>query len=142
MTLMAGILIKRYFPVAALSLMTAAGCVIGDETVSGYADRDAVWQLEKLDGEVFDVQAHLMFPMPGQVAGKGPCNSFSANQNVPYPWIQIERLAATRMACPDLQQERHFFRALQDMTLAEVSGDILLLSNDAGRQMQFRALQP
>ncbi|MEM9580800.1 MAG: META domain-containing protein [Pseudomonadota bacterium] len=43
------------------------------------------------------------------------------------------------MACPDLAQETLYFDALERMSLVEVQGDTLILSNDTGEQMVFRA---
>ena len=47
----------------------------------------------------------------------------------------------TRMACDGLAAESHFLQALQDMTLSEVSGNTLILSNIAGREMLFTAAE-
>jgi heat shock protein HslJ len=43
------------------------------------------------------------------------------------------------MACPDLALESEFFDALEGMTLAEVAGDTLILSNSVGRKLVFVA---
>ena len=67
------------------------------------------------------------------------CNRWFANQGVPYPWFEISAIGATKMACPDLTAEAQFFSSLEAMTLSEVSGDVLVLSNDAGRSMEFKA---
>ena len=48
-------------------------------------------------------------------------------------------IAATRRACGELDAEAAFFAALADVSLAEVSGPVLALSNEAGVEMVFRA---
>ena len=111
-----------------------------DETLSGYAPEDTTWVLESLSGTPFTAHASLQFPAEGNISGKAPCNSYSARQTVPYPWFSVDAIAATKMACPQLAEETQFFDALQAMTLSEVSGDTLILSNDAGQQMVFRAV--
>jgi heat shock protein HslJ len=111
----------------------------GDETVSGYADPGAVYVLRELDGAVFPARATISFPQAGRVAGAGPCNSYSAQQTAPYPWIRIETIVATRRGCADLGLEVAFFTGLRSATLVEVAGDVLILSDDAGGQMVFRA---
>ena len=111
----------------------------GDETASGYGAAGTVWQLSELNGAAFAATATLTFPEEGRIAGKGPCNRFSGTQAAPYPWFDIEDIAATRMACPDLAAEERFFTALKAMTLIEVATDTLILSNDAGGEMVFRA---
>lgn len=45
----------------------------------------------------------------------------------------------TKRACSDLDLESRFLAALREMTLSEVSGDILVLSTPAGREMVFAA---
>lgn len=128
----------RAFPAAAAFVAGLAACN-GDETISGYADPDAIYRLEELFGDPFPAQATISFPEEGRIAGEGPCNRFSAAQRVPYPWFEAGQVVATRRACPDLAAETAFFAALGAMTLAEISGPVLILSDEAGRQMVFRA---
>ena len=112
-----------------------------DESISTYADPGAVYHLVEIGGEAFAAGATIAFSEPGAVTGDGPCNSYTARQSVPYPWIRIEDIVATRRACPELATEAAFFAALQSMTLAEASGPVLILSNDDGVEMVFRAAQ-
>lgn len=123
---------------AAALALALAGCG-ADETVSGQVDPATEWRLETLHGAPFAARATLRFPAPGEVAGAGPCNRFSARQTVPYPWIAIEGVRATRRACPELDAERRYFEALGAATLAEVSGGVLILTDGAGREAVFRA---
>ena len=53
----------------------------------------------------------------------------------PYPWFETGPILVTRRACPDLEAEGDFLRALESMSQAEVLGSVLILSNDAGREM-------
>jgi heat shock protein HslJ len=110
-----------------------------DETVSGHGGQAAVWGLVSIDGTPVTARATLSFPEEGVIAGEAPCNRYSAQQTVPYPWFRAERIISTRRACPELDAETRFLGALAEMTLVEVAGDTLVLSNDAGREMLFRA---
>lgn len=110
-----------------------------DETVSGYATPGAVYVLAELDGAAFPARATLTFPEAGRVTGEGPCNSYAARQTLPLPWFGLEAMSVTERACPELAADGAFFATLQSMTLAEVSGPVLILANDAGREMVFRA---
>ncbi len=110
-----------------------------DETLSGYTPEKTTWVLQSLNEAPFDATATLTFPKKGKIAGQGPCNGFTGNQTVPYPWFSAEGIAATKMACPKIAEEAQFFEALQKMTLSEVSGDTLILSTEDGSQMLFRA---
>ena len=122
----------------ALLLMAALGACRGDETVSAYAG-PGPWRLVSIDGAPYAAGAVLEFPEAGIVEGEAPCNRFSAAQTAPYPWLDLGPVAATRRACLDLDAEQAFFEALGAMTLAEAQGDVLILSNDAGREMVFEA---
>ncbi|SLN29245.1 META domain-containing protein [Pseudooctadecabacter jejudonensis] len=123
---------------ASFSLLSLTAC-LADETVSGYADPSATYHLIELDDAPFSATATIAFPQEGRVAGNGPCNGYSSIQTVPYPWFNLEFIRATRRACPELAEEAAFFAALQDMTLAEASGGVLILSNEEGRSMVFEA---
>lgn len=110
-----------------------------DETIAAYGAADQVWALVELDGSAFTAQATLTFPEPGKIAGKAPCNSYHGKMDAPYPWFDAEQVATTRMACPDLKAETAFLAALSEMSLSEVSGDTMILTNDAGREMVFKS---
>ena len=127
-------------PIAvAVCIALALSACRGDETVSGYGAADRVWVLESVDGAPFVARAELEFPEQGKIAGQAPCNRFFADQTAPYPWFKPGPIGATRMACPDLEAEQAFFDALGAMSLSEVAGNTLILSNDAGREMVFKA---
>ena len=118
--------------------LALTGC-IKDETVSGYSNTDTVWRLVEIDGAATSEIVTLQFPEKGRISGKAPCNRYFGAQTVPYPWFKAEAVGSTKMACPNLSAEAAYFSALQDMSLAEVSGDTLILSNDAGRSLVFKA---
>ena len=124
----------------ALTILVALP-MCADETISGYTPTDTTWQLESLNGDPVTFDATLRLPEEGRIDGDGPCNSFSAEQTAPYPWISIGAIAATRALCPEIDGERAYLAALRAMSIAEVSGDVLILSNDRGDEMVFRARQ-
>jgi len=113
--------------------------LFADETVAGYAPDGVNWRLIELSGDPFPATATLQLLAKGKVTGAGPCNRFSARQTAPYPWFALTAIAATKRACPDLELEAEFFGALETMTLSEVSGTLLILTDDAGDQMVFEA---
>lgn len=124
-----------FAPLAACLGLTACA----DETLSAYADRAATYHLVEIDGAATGDAATIRFPEQGRIAGRGPCNAFTARQVAPYPWFKLADLSATERACPALDAEAAFFDALSAMTIAEVSGPTLLLSNEAGRTLFFLA---
>lgn len=122
---------------AALILIFAVSACFADETLSGYADRDATWVLQTIDNTPFPATATLQTPQQGTITGNAPCNRYSAAQKAPYPWFELGPILNTKRACPDLAAEGQFLTSLAQMTLAEVQGNILILSNDFGSEMTF-----
>lgn len=122
-----------------LPLMSLLQCG-QDETVAAYGAGGRAWVVSSIDGTDFPVSATLEFPEAGRVAGQGPCNGYSATLEVPYPWFEVRGLVATRTVCPDLEAEGTFFAALMAMEQSEVSGEILILRNEAGHEILFNAV--
>jgi heat shock protein HslJ len=123
-------------------LIATCICLAGcdrDETLRAYGAADKLWQVTELRDAPFTARATLSFPEKGRITGTGPCNKFTASQEVPYPWFRAGPISATRMACPDLEAETAFFTALSAATLSEVVGNKLILSNDAGVLLLFTA---
>ncbi|WP_428547875.1 META domain-containing protein [Profundibacter sp.] len=123
----------------ALLMFTLTGCKY-DETISGYVDQRAEWALVELDGKPFPARATIAFPAKGKITGQAPCNRYSATQSAPRPWFEAGPVISTKMACSDLAAEQQFFKALEEMTLMDVLGNVLVLSNDTGREMVFNAV--
>ncbi|MEE9388071.1 MAG: META domain-containing protein [Paracoccaceae bacterium] len=115
-----------------------AAC-LNDETVSGFADTQATYHLEEMNGVAFGARATISFPEQGLIRGRAPCNSYSAEQRAPYPWLEMGPIAATRALCADFPAETRFFNALTAMTQIEVLGDLLILRSDTGAEMVFRS---
>lgn len=120
-----------------LFVMMLTGC--RDETVAGYGGGNTEWHLAELDGKAFSERAVLRLGDDGEISGDAPCNSYFGVQTAPYPWFSAEKIGATRRACPALEKEADYLQALSQMTLSEVLGDTLILSNDTGREMVFKA---
>lgn len=119
-----------------LALLLLVAACQRDETLTSYG-AEGTWRLTHVNDQTTEIPATISFAADGQVQGKAPCNSYSALQTAPYPWFALTPIAATKRACPDLALEQDFLTALAKMTLSEVSGDILILSNDADERLQF-----
>lgn len=122
----------------ATAVLALAACR-ADETVRAYGGGDRVWTLKELNGAPFPAPATLTFPKTGEIAGRGPCNSYFGAMTVPYPWFDAGPIGSTRIACPDADAETAFLAALEAATLSEVAGDVMILSNTEGLQMIFKA---
>lgn len=103
-------------------------------------DGPAEWRLVSINGQPFDAPATMAFAPGGrQVSGRAPCNRWSGMvvRGSGDAW-RVDKVVSTEMACDQLAAEGRFFEALQAMTRQTVSGDILELSDGAGRVMRFR----
>jgi heat shock protein HslJ len=125
------------FVILALVLLISA--CRGDETLRAYGAADRVWTLTELDGKRFAARATIEFPEEGRISGQAPCNRYFADLTVPYPWFETGPIGATKMACPDLDAEAQFFKALDAMSLSEVLNNTLILSTPEGREMVFKS---
>ena len=110
-----------------------------DESARAYGAADRIWTLVELDGARFKATATLRFPEPGKITGKAPCNQYFATMTAPYPWFEATAIGSTKMACPELQAESVYLTALAEMTQSEVSGNVLILRNEQGRELFFKA---
>lgn len=124
-------------------LIIAFTCLLSacqaDETVTAYLPGPSVFHVVSIDGEPFDDIATIDLSEAGRITGKAPCNQYSADQKAVYPWFEAGMITSTRMACPNLDAEALYLSALFEMTLSEVAGDILILSNTQGREIVFQA---
>lgn len=124
---------------AALIALLATTACAGDETVAKYGAAGKTWVLTQIDAAPFTARATMTFEDGGWIKGQAPCNRFSVQQKLPYPWFDAPAVMSTKMACPDLDAEYTFFTALSAMTLSEVSDTVLLLTNETGGSMTFKA---
>ncbi len=112
----------------------------GDQSVAAFGAGDTLWKLQEIDRKPFDAHATLRFEGRGRIAGQAPCNRYRGRMNAPYPWFEATGITTTKTACPALAREAAFLGSLGRMTLAEVAGGTLILSDDKGRQMVFTAV--
>ena len=120
-------------------LMIVAACR-ADETLVAYGADGVTWSLEAINDVPFEAIATIQFLVNGTVTGRAPCNQFSAEQTAPYPWLDLSPILSTKRACPDLKAEAAFFGSLEQMTFVEISGPVMVLSNETGAEMEFKAL--
>ncbi|SMP17701.1 META domain-containing protein [Shimia sagamensis] len=127
----------RFGFLAVTAILGLAACDPTD-TLTKHGGMNYDWQLSEVDGAPVDYSAVVAFGPHGSVNGMGPCNGFSGSQRKPYPWIAIQVDFVEELYCSDIDDEEAFLTSMMEMTLVEVSGDRLLMSNDAGREMAFR----
>ena len=120
-----------------LLTLTMTACQ-ADETISGYADPDAVWVLTELNGQTPQSKITLTFPEKGKIAGRAPCNRYFGAQTKPLPWFETGPIASTKMACPSLDEEAQYFQTLEKSTLAEVGKTTLILLDETGPLLTYK----
>ena len=122
--------------------LAAAMSAAAHESHSPFENRSQTWQLVELNGQPFVARATLRFPEAGRIAGEAPCNRWFGEMRRPFPFFETGPLAATRMACPELDRESDFLNALARMSLAEHESGRLTLHGAKGETMVFRPIQP
>ena len=123
------------------ALLTLASCTPLPNTVGEAAPSGTVFSLVEVNDAPATYGATLRLLGSGRVLGAGPCNRFNARQSAPLPWVEISDIEASTRSCPQIRQEEAFFLALEAMDFSELAGDSLLLSNDAGQSLFFRAAE-
>jgi heat shock protein HslJ len=104
---------------------------------TGFPAAETTWTLTELDGAAFEGRATVSFAEPGRIAGQAPCNSYTGPIEGTPQAFTIGAIAATRMACPDLELETKFLDTLASMTSVEETDRGIILRNGAGAQLVF-----
>lgn len=94
---------------------------------------DSLWVLQDFGAGKVTIQ----FNTDGTLAGKGPCNSFHSAYEMTYPTVKVGPIAATRMACANLDDEGRFFAHLTAADTIIVEGDRLILAQPDGNTLTF-----
>ena len=125
-----------------LAVVALAGCIVAgnrtipNETLTRYGGA-GVWRLVESNGQEVSIDLRVGFPHGNIIWMEGPCNSFSGLVGAPYPWFSVTDLKQTGRRCALLDAERAYMAQIDSMTQSEVSGNVLLLSNELGQQMSF-----
>ena len=121
-----------------VNMLVAVSGFPDDETLTGYAERDAVYELVELDGEAVSVSAFVRFPGRKSMEARSPCFAYSGRLSAPMPWFEFQQADRVAYSCIEQPVEDTFADALAQSTLAEVSGGIIILSDDTGPRLVFQ----
>lgn len=101
------------------------------------------WQLmEMAEKDVTDKltdRVNISFDAEGKVSGQAPCNRYFAGWKQNGQQLSIDKIGATKMACPLLQQEQAFFAQLTKVNNFEIRQTILLLKQGDEILLSFKA---
>ncbi|HJA96604.1 MAG TPA: META domain-containing protein [Candidatus Alistipes faecavium] len=101
------------------------------------------WQLIQLDGRSVKAapETFVLKLENGSVSGAGACNRLMGSYTTgERRALKIGPLATTKMACPNLDQEQQFLRAIEATTHYDMDGPMLLLLSNGELHAVFQAL--
>ncbi|WP_300736287.1 META domain-containing protein [uncultured Alistipes sp.] len=101
------------------------------------------WQLIQLDGRSVKAapETFVLKLENGSVSGAGACNRLMGSYKTgERRALKIGPLATTKMACPNLDQEQQFLRALESTTHYDMDGPMLLLLSNGELHAVLQAL--
>jgi len=110
---------------------------------------DKEWKLTGLNGQAvvldtsFNAEPYLLFDKANnRVTGNAGCNGFGANlELIGDTGVVISDIAATEMACPNLEIEQQFIEVLRKVTSYHIEDRTLTLTgenNEASAQLEKR----
>lgn len=101
------------------------------------------WQLIQLDGRSVKAapETFVLKLENGSVSGAGACNRLMGSYTTgERRALKIGPVASTKMACPNLDQEQQFLRALESTTHYDMDGPMMLLLSNGELHAVFQAL--
>ena len=118
--------------------MTLVVQLFGATSVSAASDLQALWRLDQIDGTPVAAMVTLDLTEQGRIAGQGPCNRYSGENQAALPALRVAALISTKMACPDLTLETVYFTALTAATAATLGkDDLLVVTGDGAGSLIF-----
>ncbi len=90
------------------------------------------WILYNMDGKEFisENQSYIVFnTIDSKVTGAAACNNFFGKFKKSGSSLTFEPLASTKKACPELEKETSFMKAIEKTASYKISGNKLSLSD-------------
>lgn len=133
---------KQFLGAAAALLMLAA---CGGQKVNLPLE-GTQWKLMEMDGKANpaftaepDTFNFTLDPTRMMVYGVGACNRlFGPYELEGKDELDIERLASTMMACPNMDLESRFSKLLEEADKYKIDGDVLTLFDDGKKLLVFK----
>ena len=113
-------------------LVAVTGCKSSDNSLTLLRAKE--WQLKSMTENGKEVKnpqqiPTLVFSDSSAVYGSAGCNRFFGNYEMDGDKLKFSPLGATRMACPDLQLETEFFKALETVDTYSIKDGLLSLKS-------------
>lgn len=90
-------------------------------------------------GDKLSERVNIIFDVEDKVSGQAPCNRYFASWQQTDQQLSIDKVGATKMACPYLQEEQQFFAQLAKVDNFEIKQNILLLKQGDEILLSFKA---
>lgn len=107
------------------------------------------WSLSEVNekavevSDEFPAKPFLEFTEEGEVFGNAGCNNINGRYTVKEDQaIEFAQMATTQMACPNLELEGEFLKALGEVSQYEIQGQTLVLNNKDGQEVAKLTLKP
>lgn len=135
----------RIFAVAALAFGASCSAPKQQTATNNEDDLYKTWRLVEVQGQTVDTTkmmrpAEFTFDKTEQrISGSAGCNNIFGKFTVSADKLTFAPLAATKMACPDMNVEGRFLEAVQKVNNWKVTEGFLVLSQNGTALAKFIA---
>jgi len=131
-----------YFVLLIGSLLLLSACQTKSMQATTEQLEQFIWQLQSLDGQKTIDGTKVTLTIRGdKITGTGGANRYFAGWVYADSKLTISPVGATKrmMMQPAgvMQQEQRYFTLLQTAQKVEIEGQILILTNNEGRRLEF-----
>ena len=124
-------------------IIALASCATAEKVIT-LNDIEGEWNIVEVSGETLDITKSESKPFigfdleKGRVYGNSGCNRImhTIDKNAKAGTIDLQHMASTMMACPDMETERKVLDALtKTRTYRKAGKNKIALCDDAGKQV-------
>lgn len=124
--------IINLFIVAAVAIIfTSCACNCNSVEAAQESMAGSSWQLVQLNSKSVPVEADsytLTLAEDGRLSGRGACNTIMGEYKLAEKQaITLDKIASTRMLCPDGELEAEYLEMLNSLTHYHLDGEMLML---------------
>ncbi|MDB6176752.1 META domain-containing protein [Paracoccus sp. Z330] len=110
---------------AAATAATLALASCGPAQIGSGGIPQGEYVLVGMDGGTVPLRNVTLVVDGSQISGRGPCNSYSTQNNANLPALELSPIVSTKMHCKDAPLENRFFSVLQTANEMEFYGGVL-----------------
>ncbi|MBK4214542.1 META domain-containing protein [Paracoccus caeni] len=125
-----------FFGLASAAVLALAACeptTTSTSTTPEGEDRGFIpggsYVLVGMDGQTVPLRDMTLLVEERRLSGQGPCNAYSANNNVDLPQVQLSQIVTAGVPCKNSRIENRFLSVLQQATAMEFYGGVLKIKS-------------